>query len=207
MSNTTHMTSSIPIGEFYMKEEHHPENPLMLGFWIYVMSDCFLFASLFAAYAVFGTHSAGGPGPKDVFDLKIVGINTALLLLSSITCGFAMVENTNNRKGPTLMWLAIAGLLGAGFVGVEITEFSHMIADAAGPQRSAFLSAFFTLVSTHGMHVSFGTLWLVVLMVQIARYGIAPNRQRLACWSLFWHFLDIVWIWIFTFVYLMGVLR
>ncbi len=209
MTNITHMTNGIPADGFYMKEEYHPENPLMLGFWIYVMSDCFLFASLFAAYAVFGNHAhaAGGPGPQDVFDLKIVAVNTALLLLSSITCGFAMVEGAKDHKEATLKWLAIAGLLGAGFVAVELSEFSHMISDGASPQRSAFLSSFFTLVGTHGTHVSFGILWLVTLMVQVARHGVAANRQRLACWSLFWHFLDVVWIWIFTFVYLMGVLR
>jgi len=193
---------------FYLREEHHVENGTMLGFWIYLMSDSLIFAILFACYAVLGTSYAGGPGPGDLFDLKLIALNTALLLVSSITYGFVMIEMQHGRLQRMLLWLAVTGALGAGFVGIELYEFAHLIHEGAGPWRSAFLSSFFTLVSTHGLHVSFGILWLLTLMVQLQRYGITePMRRRVGCLSLFWHFLDIVWIGVFTFVYLMGVLR
>jgi cytochrome o ubiquinol oxidase subunit 3 len=187
--------------------EHHGEQPTLLGFWLYLMSDCLVFGCLFACYGVLGRNYAGGPTGAQIFDLPIVALNTSLLLLSSITYGFAVLEIQRDRKGNTLAWLAITGLLGAGFVGIELSEFMHLIAEGNGPQRSAFLSSFFTLVGTHGLHVSFGIVWLVTLMIQVARRGlIAANRRRLMCLSMFWHFLDLVWIGVFTFVYLMGVL-
>ena len=192
---------------FHLSSEHHPENGTLLGFWLYLMSDCLVFACLFATYGVLGRNYAGGPTGADLFELPLVAVNTSLLLLSSITYGFAVLEMQRARRGATLAWLAVTGLLGAGFVGVELNEFAHLIHDGAGPQRSAFLSSFFTLVSTHGLHVSFGIVWLVTLMIQVAQYGLnAANRRRLMCLSMFWHFLDVVWIGVFTFVYLMGVL-
>jgi cytochrome o ubiquinol oxidase subunit 3 len=192
---------------FYVTEEIHPENGTLLGFWLYLMSDCLVFACLFAAYGVLGRNYAGGPSGAELFELPLVAVNTTLLLLSSITYGFAMLEMQRRRRSATLGWLAITGLLGAAFVGVELHEFANLIAEGNGPQRSAFLSSFFTLVSTHGLHVSFGIVWLITLMVQISRKGfIAANRRRLLCLSMFWHFLDVVWIGVFTFVYLMGVL-
>jgi cytochrome o ubiquinol oxidase subunit 3 len=192
---------------FYLEREHHPENGTLLGFWLYLMSDCLVFACLFAAYGVLGRNYAGGPSGAELFELPLVAVNTSLLLLSSITYGFAVIEMMRQRTGGTLVWLAITGLLGAGFVGIELHEFAHLIEEGYGPQRSAFLSSFFTLVSTHGLHVSTGILWLVTLMVQVARHGLIPaNRRRLMCLSMFWHFLDVVWIGVFTFVYLMGVL-
>ncbi len=192
---------------FYLTEEHHPESSTLLGFWLYLMSDCLVFASLFAVYGVLGRNYAAGPSGADLFDLPLVALNTALLLLSSITYGFAMLEMQRNRQGATLGWLALTGLLGAGFIGVELYEFAHLIHEGAGPQRSAFLSSFFALVSTHGLHVTFGIVWLVTLMIQVTQHGlIAANRRRLMCLSMFWHFLDVVWIGVFTFVYLMGVL-
>jgi cytochrome o ubiquinol oxidase subunit 3 len=173
---------------FYSAQEHHPENGTMLGFWLYLMSDCLIFACLFAVYAVLGR-------------------NTSLLLVSSITYGFAMLSMNRNALRTTLFWLAITGLLGAGFVTLELREFLHLIEEGAGPQRSAFLSSFFTLVGTHGLHVAFGIVWLLTLMVQIGRHKLIPsNRRRLMCLSMFWHFLDVVWIGVFTVVYLMGVL-
>jgi len=185
--------------------EHHPENGTLLGFWLYLMSDCLIFACLFAAYGVLGRSYAGGPTGAELFDLKLVAVNTSLLLLSSITYGFAVLEMQRRRLPATLVWLAITGLLGAGFVAIELHEFAEFIHEGAGPQRSAFLTSFFALVSTHGLHVSFGIVWLVVLMAQAARYGLhATNRRRLMCLSMFWHFLDVVWIGVFTFVYLMG---
>ncbi len=192
---------------FYLTEEHHPPNSTLLGFWLYLMSDCLVFAALFAVYGVLGRNYAAGPSGADLFELPLVAINTALLLLSSITYGFAMLEMQRKRQGATLLWLGITGLFGLGFLGVELYEFAHLIGQGAGPQRSAFLSSFFVLVGTHGLHVTFGVIWLVTLMVQVSRHGLIPeNRRRLMCLSMFWHFLDVVWIGVFTFVYLMGVL-
>ena len=192
---------------FYDAGTHHPEQPTLLGFWLYLMSDSLIFACLFATYGVLGRSYAGGPSGAELFDLPLVAVNTALLLASSITYGFAVIEMGRKRSGPTLAWLAVTGLLGAGFVGIELYEFSHMIHQGAGPQRSAFLSSFFALVGTHGLHVTFGIVWLATLMVQVKRLGLtAANRRRLMCLSMFWHFLDVVWIGVFTFVYLMGVL-
>src|ERR1700730_12033279 len=193
---------------FYLTEEHHPENGTLLGFWLYLMSDCLVFACLFAMYAVLGRSYAGGPTGAELFDLPLGAVNTSLLLLSSITYGFAMLEMQNSRVRGTLAWLVVTGLFGAGFIGIELSEFSHLILEGAGPQRSAFLSSFFTLVGTHGLHVTFGIIWMATLMAQVARHGlIAANRRRLMCLSLFWHFLDVIWIGVFTFVYLMGFLR
>lgn len=204
MSTQTAVTSNT----FYLREEHHPENGTMLGFWLYLMSDCLIFAVLFAMYGVVGGNYAAGPGPQDLFDLKLIAFATAMLLFSSITYGFAMLEMARNRRNATLFWLAITGLFGLAFIGVELYEFNHLIHQGAGPQRSAFLSAFFALVGTHGLHVTFGIVWLVTLMAQVSQHGLTvENRRRLACLSLFWHFLDVIWIGVFTFVYLMGVLR
>ncbi|HET8882778.1 MAG TPA: cytochrome o ubiquinol oxidase subunit III [Solimonas sp.] len=208
MSTHANAADGTDASMFYLAEEHHPENGTLLGFWLYLMSDCLVFACLFATYGVLGASYAGGPGPKELFDLPLVALNTSMLLLSSITYGFAMLEAQRERRVAVLIWLAVTGLFGLAFIGIELTEFAHMIHEGAGPQRSAFLSAFFTLVGTHGLHVSFGIVWLIVLMVQLTRRGLAPEMQRrLACLSLFWHFLDVVWIGVFTFVYLMGVLR
>jgi cytochrome o ubiquinol oxidase subunit 3 len=195
---------------FFDLEEHaHPEgHSTMLGFWIYLMSDCLIFAILFACFAVLGGNYAAGPSPKDLFDLPLVAVNTAMLLFSSITYGFAMLAMQRDKLRQTQLWLVVTGLFGAAFLAIELYEFHHLIHIGATPQRSAFLSAFFTLVGTHGLHVTFGTVWLVTLLVQLGRHGlIQANRRRLMCLSLFWHFLDVIWIGVFTFVYLMGMLR
>lgn len=190
------------------EEGHHSEGSTMLGFWLYLMSDCLIFATLFATYGVLGRNYAAGPSQKDLFDLTGIAINTAMLLFSSITYGFAMLEmDKDNRRG-TQMWLAITGLFGVAFVALEIREFVHLFHEGAPPWRSAFLSSFYTLVSTHGLHVSFGILWLVTLMVQVQKHGlVAANKRRLMCLSMFWHFLDLIWIGVFTVVYLIGVLE
>jgi cytochrome o ubiquinol oxidase subunit 3 len=193
--------------EYHLAHDPHPENGTSLGFWLYLMSDCLIFAALFATYGVLGRSYAAGPSGADLFDLKLVAINTAFLLLSSITFGFAMLRKQLNDVKGTLLWLAVTGLFGLCFLALELYEFHHLIEQGAGPQRSAFLSAFFTLVGTHGLHVTFGLVWLVVLMIQIGQRGlIHENQRRLMCLSMFWHFLDVVWIGVFTFVYLMGVL-
>ncbi|WP_101674855.1 cytochrome o ubiquinol oxidase subunit III [Alloalcanivorax mobilis] len=201
-----HGTDRRPL-EFLVKGEHHPQSPTLLGFWIYLMSDCLIFACLFATYGVLGRSYAAGPTGAELFELPLVALNTAMLLFSSITYGFAMLQMQQNKLKGTMIWLAITGLFGAVFLGLELYEFAHLIHEGAGPQRSAFLSAFFTLVGTHGLHVTFGIIWLVTLLVQLRKHGLIPeNRRRLFCLSMFWHFLDVVWIGVFTFVYLMGVL-
>ena len=192
---------------FYLKEDHHPENGTSIGFWLYLMSDCLIFAVLFATYAVLGRSYAAGPSGADLFDLKLVAINTGFLLFSSVTYGFAMLEMEKQKVKTTLVWLGITGLFGLAFLAVELYEFHHLIEEGAGPHRSAFLSSFFALVGTHGLHVTFGIIWLVTLMVQVGKHGlIAANKRRLMCLSMFWHFLDVIWIGVFSFVYLMGVL-
>jgi cytochrome o ubiquinol oxidase subunit III len=197
---------------FYLVEEegHHHETggATMLGFWIYLMSDALIFATLFATFGVLSTAYAGGPAPREIFELPLVALNTALLLVSSITYGFAMIAMQEGRLRGTQAWLMVTGLLGAAFVGVELYEFANLIHEGATPMRSAFLSAFFTLVATHGLHVTFGIIWLIVMLVQLNQRGLHPeNQRRLMCLSMFWHFLDVVWIGVFTFVYLLGVLR
>ena len=210
---TSAMTDERPTNPtFYLVEEddHHHETGggTLLGFWIYLMSDALIFATLFATYGVLSTAYAGGPAPHHIFQLPLVALNTALLLVSSITYGFAMIAMQERKLGATQGWLVVTGLLGLAFVGVEIYEFAHLIHEGAAPQRSAFLSAFFTLVGTHGLHVTFGIIWLVVLLVQLRQRGLhVENQRRLMCLSMFWHFLDVIWIGVFTFVYLMGVLR
>lgn len=195
---------------FFLAEEHaHAAGgSTLLGFWIYLMSDCLVFAALFATYGVLGGSYAAGPRPKDLFDLPLVAVNTSMLLLSSITYGFAMLATYRGRVGAAQGWLIVTALFGMAFVGIELHEFAHMIHEGAGPQRSAFLSAFFTLVGTHGLHVTVGLIWMLTLMLQVGRRGLVPdNVRRLACLSMFWHFLDVIWIGVFTFVYLGGMLR
>ncbi len=177
----------------------------VFGFWIYLMSDCIIFATLFATYAVMVHNTAGGPSGKDFFELPYVLGETALLLFSSITYGFSVIAMNRNSKNAVVGWLVLTFLFGLGFIGMEINEFHHLIAEGWGPQRSGFLSAFFTLVGTHGLHVTCGLIWMLVLMYQVATRGLnAANRTRIMCLSLFWHFLDVVWICVFTIVYLMG---
>ena len=186
----------------------HVPSQSVFGFWLYLMTDCILFAALFATFAVMSHQFAGGPSGKDLFEIQGVAVETAILLFSSITYGFAMLGAHKNNKSTTLFWLAVTFVLGASFVALEIREFSHMIADGAGPDRSAFLSAFFTLVGTHGLHVTSGLVWMLVMMIQVVRAPALGERElrRLTCLSLFWHFLDIVWIGVFSFVYLASVI-
>ncbi|GAA4002417.1 cytochrome o ubiquinol oxidase subunit III [Sphingomonas humi] len=183
-------------------------SPVLLGFWIYLMSDALIFASLFATYGVLSTSFAGGPGPRDLFDLELVAVNTAILLVSSITYGFGMLAMDKGGVRAVQGWLALTALLGMSFVAIELFEFGTLIAEGATPQRSGFLSAFFTLVATHGLHVTVGIIWIGIMLVQVGKHGLnVVNRRRLTCLSMFWHFLDVVWIGVFSFVYLLGMLR
>jgi cytochrome o ubiquinol oxidase subunit 3 len=176
------------------------------GFWIFLLSDIVMFSALFAAYAVLARATAGGPGGAALFNQTSVAIETACLLASSYTCGLMSLSISARRRGSTYLFALVTFVLGAAFLALELREFAGMIAIGATPQRSAFLSAFFTLVGCHGLHVTAGLIWLVVMMAQVAIKGLRPNvERRLICFSLFWHALDIVWVWLFTVVYLMGV--
>jgi len=178
------------------------------GFWLFLLSDIVMFAALFAAYAVLKDGTAGGPTGAQLFNQVTVAIETACLLVSSYTCGMMSLAVNSRRRLTTYFFAAITFALGAAFLGLELREFAIMIADGAAPQRSAFLSAFFTLVGCHGLHVSVGLTWLVVMMAQVATRGFAPSvERRLLCFALFWHALDIIWIGVFTVVYLMGVIQ
>jgi cytochrome o ubiquinol oxidase subunit 3 len=176
------------------------------GFWIFLLSDIVMFSALFAAYAVLVHATAGGPTGAGLFNQVNVAIETGCLLVSSYTCGL-MSLSVNARSRPAIYFFAfVTFVLGAAFLSLEIREFADMIARGAAPQRSAFLSAFFTLVGCHGLHVSAGLVWLAVMMAQVALKGIrASVERRLLCFALFWHALDIIWVWLFTVVYLMGV--
>jgi cytochrome o ubiquinol oxidase subunit 3 len=194
---------------YHLNEEpHHPEgNSTPLGFWIYLMSDCLIFSILFATFAVLGHRYGGGPGPKELFDLPLIAVNTAMLLFSSLTYGFAMLAMHKGDQPGVMKWLAATAGFGLCFLAIELYEFNHLIHIGAGPGRSAFLSAFFTLVGTHGLHVTFGLIWMATLVLQVRKYGLtSANRRRLECLSMFWHFLDVIWIGVFTFVYLMGMI-
>ena len=175
------------------------------GFWIYLMSDLVIFSVLFATFAVLGRNYAGGPGPKELFNLPYVFMETMLLLLSSVVYGFGMVAMQGGKDKAVLWALLVTFLLGLGFVGMEVQEFRRLMMEGEGPGRSAFLSSFFTLVGTHGLHVTSGLLWMAVMMVQLLKKGLnTAVRSRLARLGLFWHFLDIVWVGVFTYVYLVG---
>lgn len=186
-------------------EHHDTGSTKIFGFWIYLMSDCILFATLFATYAVLVNGTAGGPTGKDIFSLPFVLVETFLLLLSSITYGFAVLAMNKGQKKQVNAWLAFTFLSGLGFVTMEIFEFHELIMEGYGPNHSAFLSSFFALVGTHGLHVTLGLIWILVMMVQVSQRGLnAMNQTRLMCLSLFWHFLDVIWICVFTVVYLLG---
>jgi cytochrome o ubiquinol oxidase subunit III len=177
------------------------------GFWVYLMSDAIIFALLFATYVTMVNRTAGGPAGHDLFNLVRTSAETLLLLCSSVSFGMASVAVAERNRQVALRWLAITFVLGAGFVFLEIGEFRGMIADGAGPDRSGFLSSFFALVGTHGLHVSGGLVWIAVMLAQISMKGFTPRVvSRLFRLGLFWHFLDIVWIGIFSVVYLPGVL-
>ena len=177
------------------------------GFWLFVLSDMILFSALFATYATLVHATAGGPTTNQLFDRNLVAVETMALLLSSFTCGLAMIAAKRKNMVWTQGWLLVTGLLGAVFLFIELYEFAMMIGEGAGPQRSAFLSSFFTLVGCHGAHVTAGLLWIGTMMAQIWAKGFKDHiLRRLLCLSVFWHALDIIWVAIFTIVYLIGTL-
>ncbi len=187
--------------------EHDHSAIAAYGFWIYLMSDLVMFSALFATYAVLGGNFAGGPGPKELFDLPYVLIETIALLVSSLAFGMTMIAVHNGRQGAAKLGLLVTFALGLFFIILELNEFHHLIAGGHGPERSGFLSAFFALVGTHGLHVFCGLIWLVVMFLQIQMKGFNSHViGRLTLLSLFWHFLDLVWIGVFSVVYLTGVL-
>ena len=189
------------------EEAHGADSRTMLGFWIYLMSDCLLFGSLFAVHAVVGRNFAAGPSPADLFEIDLILVATFLLLFSSITYGFAVLRMYKGDLRGTQIWLIVTFVFGAGFLLMEVREFTHLWNIGATPMASAFLSSFYTLVGTHGVHVTVGSIWLLVLLAQLQIHGLThANRRRVMCLSLFWHFLDLIWIGVFSFVYLAGVL-
>ena len=176
------------------------------GFWIFILGDIVMFAGLFAAYAVLSGNTAGGPTGAELFNQRSVFIETMCLLFSSYTAGLGALSAERRQPGRFLIFAVLTSVLGAAFLFIEISEFAGMVSQGAGPSRSAFLSAFFTLVGMHGAHVTMGLLWLVYLVAQVIAKGLRPAvLRRLLCFSLFWHALDIVWVGVFTLVYLMGV--
>jgi cytochrome o ubiquinol oxidase subunit 3 len=178
------------------------------GFWIFLLSDIIMFSAFFAAYAVLVDETAGGPSGAELFDLRIVAIETACLLLSSFICGLASIAVHARNKPWFYVAMAVTGLLGLAFLVLEVREFISLVQRGAGPSRSAFLSAFFTLVGCHGLHVSAGILWLLTMMAQVYAKGFrADIERRILCFALFWHALDIIWVALFSVVYLMGVTR
>jgi cytochrome o ubiquinol oxidase subunit 3 len=197
-------------GHHHDHHEHHdhPPSHSVFGFWLYLMTDCIVFGTLFAVFAVMHNQYAGGPTGKDLFDIHGVALETAALLLSSITYGFAMIGAHHKRRGQVVFWLLVTLVFGATFLWFELHEFAEFIERGAGPDRSAFLSSFFTLVGTHGLHVTLGMIWMVVMIAQVIKGPELNERiiRRLTCLSLFWHFLDIVWICVFSFVYLASVI-
>jgi cytochrome o ubiquinol oxidase subunit 3 len=176
------------------------------GFWIFLLSDVVMFSTLFAAYAVLARATAGGPSGVQLFNQVSVAVETACLLASSYTCGLMSLSVAARNRVGTYCWAVVTAALGAAFLALELQEFAGMIARGAAPQRSAFLSAFFSLVGCHGLHVASGLVWLAVMMVQVALRGFLPSvTRRLTCFFLFWHALDIIWVWLFTVVYLLGI--
>lgn len=187
--------------------QHDTKSKTIFGFWIYLMTDCILFATLFATYAILRNNNYGGPTEQDIFSLPFVLVETIILLVSSFVCGLALLAFHNRNKVQALTLLSMTALLGLAFIGMELYEFNHLFQAGEDWRRSGFLSAFFTLVGTHGLHIIAGIIWALTLIYQLLKRGFTDGvNRRMALFSLFWHFLDIVWIFIFTVVYLLGVL-
>ncbi|HET7641663.1 MAG TPA: cytochrome o ubiquinol oxidase subunit III [Ktedonobacteraceae bacterium] len=188
-----------------MSHEKEADNRILFGFWVYLMTDLLMFAILFAVYSVLHTNTAGGPGGSELFSTKLALAETLLLLTSSFTCGIAMIAARKGNKGQVLLWFGITFLLGVSFLTLELKEFTEFIHEGHTMGSNAFLSSFFGLVGTHGLHITSGLLWMAITLGYVIKRGLNRHLLRkLAMLSLFWHFLDIVWIFIFTIVYLMA---
>jgi cytochrome o ubiquinol oxidase subunit 3 len=186
-------------------EQLDANSKTIFGFWVYIMTDCVLFATLFATFAVLRNNTFGGPNGQDLFSLPFVLTETLILLTSSFACGLGILAARKSDRQQVLMWFGVTFLLGIAFLALELTEFRHLAAEGNSWCRSGFLSAFFTLVGTHGLHITSGLLWMAVMMLRVAKSGFQKATvKQLTMLSLFWHFLDIVWIFIFTIVYLVG---
>jgi cytochrome o ubiquinol oxidase subunit 3 len=191
-----------------MNEAAKNDSKNLLGFWIYIMTDCVLFATLFATFAVLRNNTFGGPSGAELFSLPFVLVETMLLLTSSFTCGLGLLAARQKEKNQVLAWFGATFVMGLSFLTMELTEFSHLANEGHSWTANAFLSSFFTLVGTHGLHITIGLIWMIVLMLQVAKRGLGRHTiRRLTLLSLFWHFLDIVWIFIFTIVYLTGAIQ
>jgi cytochrome o ubiquinol oxidase subunit III len=202
-------TATVAAGTKHGEQAEHEaaDTKTVFGFWVYLMTDCVLFASLFAVYAVLHDSTFGGPSGQQLFDMHSVLSETLILLTSSFTCGLAMLAAQARQQKRVIFWLGVTMALGLAFLALEVTEFHHLDMTGNSWRRSGFLSAFFTLVGTHGLHITVGLLWMLVLGIQIGRKGLTRHTlRRLTMLSMFWHFLDLIWIFIFTIVYLMGVI-
>lgn len=197
-----------PTHELVHEDGHHDLEELRkFGFWLFLITDCILFSVLFATFAVLRDSTAGGPGPKDIIEMPGVIAETFILLTSSFTSGLAVLAMNKGSRNGLIGWLVVTILLGACFIGLEVSEFLSLISDGHTIRTSAFLSGFFTLVGTHGLHVSLGFFWILGLILQLSRHGITPvTTRKVQITSLYWHFLDAVWIFVFSVVYLMGVM-
>ncbi|WMY96723.1 MAG: cytochrome o ubiquinol oxidase subunit III [Arsenophonus sp.] len=204
------MSRNLTSKKNFINENHENYNSetKIFGFWIYLMSDLILFACLFATYFVLVNNTAEGPTGKEIFKINFVLKETLLLLSSSLTYAFTIFSMHKENENHVKLWLIITFLLGFNFMSMEFYEFQELISQSYGPNRSAFLSAFFTLIGTHGIHISFGLGWIIIMLIHISLRGLTIiNKTRLNCLSLFWHFLDIIWIFIFSFIYLFGVIK
>ncbi|WP_274364885.1 cytochrome o ubiquinol oxidase subunit III [Paenibacillus thermotolerans] len=188
--------------------EHHDQESLkILGFWIFLITDALMFATLFATYVVLHNNTSGGPTASELFQMPGIIAETFILLTSSFTSGLAVLAMHQGKKNQLIGWLAVTALLGAAFIALELTEFVHMVNEGAAITTSAFLSGFYALVGTHGLHVSIGLVWMIGLMFQLNKRGITSvTKRKVTVLSLYWHFLDVIWIFVFTVVYLMGVM-
>jgi cytochrome o ubiquinol oxidase subunit 3 len=193
-----------PIHQNHSDFQAETYSKTIFGFWVYIMSDCVLFTTLFATYAVLHNNTFGGPSGKELFSPPFTLTETMILLVSSFTCGLALMAAHRNERKKVVAWLCVTLLLGFSLIAMELTEFHHLVVTGNSWERSAFLSSFFTLVATHGTHITIGSLWMIVMIGQVLYRGLTPpTLRRLKCFSLFWHFLDVVWIFIFTLVYMM----
>lgn len=207
--------TTVNVNDAHHHDDHHDHDAVVtanatLGFWIYIMTDLILFATLFIGFQVLREHSAGGATQYEVFkeSLGFVFVETLVLLTSSFTFGMAHLAQAQKNIGKLQFWLCATFVLGAVFIGMEVYEFKHLIHAGQGPQVSAFLTSYFSLVGTHGLHVTSGLIWLAVIIFQIKKFGLnATTNRRLMMLSIFWHFLDIVWVCVYTEVYLLGAIQ